>query len=285
MSINVVKPNQKISVIKYITRKPLWVNILVGLVLALLIIFLFLQSLDWMTRHGTTHTIPSVMGKTYTDAVKLLEDEGFDVLIQDSVYNDTAAPMLVLRQFPDADATVKRNRTVYLTINRAIPPLIEMPNLEGLTYRSAEVAIQQYGLNLQDTVYRNHFARNAVLEQQYNGARIKAGTKIHMGSEIVLVLGSGVGDEQFAVPDLFGRTLGEARLYLEAMGLMVDVVNPPELAGNSSAFIYNQEPKPLTADGRTNTIRQGQLIDLFVQIDKPVRPDSTAPAPTQNEYD
>lgn len=273
---------QKRSVFGFVTGKPLWVNILVGIGLAIILVLFFLQSLDWMTMHGKTLTIPAVIGKTYTEAVKTLEDQGFDVLIQDSVYVDTSAPLLVLRQFPEADATVKRNRTVYLTINRAIPPLIEMPNLEGLSYRSAEVAIKQYGLNLSDTVYRNHFARNAVLEQQYNGERIKAGTKIHMGSEIVLVLGSGVGDEQFAVPDLFGRTLSEAMVYLESIGLMIDAKNPPELASNPNAYVYDQEPKPFTADGRVNTIRQGQLVDLFLQVDKPVRTDTTTRKP--NDY-
>jgi eukaryotic-like serine/threonine-protein kinase len=273
---------QKKPVFGFVTGKPLWVNILVGVVLSIIILLIFLQSLDWMTMHGKTLTIPSVMGKSYTEAVKVLEDQGFDVMIQDSIYNDTAAPLLVLRQFPEADATVKRNRTVYLTINRAIPPLIEMPNLEGLSFRSAEVAITQYGLNLADTVYRNHFARNAVLEQQLDGERIKPGTKVHMGSEIVLVLGSGVGEEQFPVPDLFGRTLSEARVYLESMGLMIDVISPPELGSNPNAFVYDQEPKPFTADGRINTIRQGQLVDLFLKIEKPLR--DTASKTPANDY-
>jgi beta-lactam-binding protein with PASTA domain len=213
----------------------------------------------------------------------LLEDQGFDVLIQDSVYVDTSAPLLVIRQFPEADATVKRNRTVYLTINRAIPPLIEMPQLEGLSYRSAIVALKQYGLLLGDTSYTKSFARDAVIVQNHEGDRIKPGTKIHMGSEIDLVLGSGLGEDQFAMPDLFGRTLSEARVYLESMGLMVDAINPPELGSNPNAYVYDQEPKPHTADGRVNLVRSGQLIDLFLKTEKPLRNDSAGQAPS-NDY-
>jgi eukaryotic-like serine/threonine-protein kinase len=190
--------------------------------------------------------------------------------------------MMVLRQFPEADATVKRNRTVYLTINRAIPPLIELPPLEGMTFRAAELAMKQYGLNLRDTVYQNHIARNAVLEVHYNGEHIKAGTKIHMGSEIVLVLGTGIGNEEFNVPDLFGRTLGEAKAYLEAMGLIMGVTNPAELGGSPNAYVVRQAPEALTPDGRPNTIRSGQIVDLWLQVERPVRADSTGNTPAND---
>ena len=256
---------------KFLTRRPLWLNIIVGLVLAILAIFIFLQSLEWLTQHGKTLSIPGVTGKTFTDAKKLLEEQGFEVVIQDSVYNDTAAPAVVLRQFPDADALVKVNRKVYLTINRAIPPTIEMPNLEGLSFRSAEVAIKQYQLKLGDTLYRADFAKNSVLEQVYDGKRIKPGTKITMGSEIDLVLGSGLGDVEFSVPDLFGRTLEEARILLESNGLNMGTILPADQKDDPAVFVYRQSPEHLTPDGRVNKIRQGQFIDIWVQTERPVR--------------
>ena len=42
-----------------------------------------------------------------------------------------------MRQSPDADAIVKSDRTVYLTINRAVPPQIDMPDLRGFSIKSA----------------------------------------------------------------------------------------------------------------------------------------------------
>lgn len=268
-------PSKKKPFLPFLTTKPLWVNILVGIGLAIILILIFLQSLDWMTMHGKTLTIPSVTGKTYNEAVKALEEQGFDVMIQDSVFVDTAEPQLVIRQFPEADATVKKNRTVYLTINRAIPPLIEMPQLEGLSFRSAEVALRQYGLILGDTSYETNFARNSVLAQKFDGERIKPGTKVYMGSEIDLVLGDGGSGIQVPIPNLYGMTLAEARVILESRGLMVDVIYPPDLAGNPNAFVYKQEPQPLTPDGRPNTMSQGQLVDLFLQIERPVPADTT----------
>jgi beta-lactam-binding protein with PASTA domain len=260
------------------TGKPLWVHLLAGLVIIFLLIVMFLQSLHWITRHDKTLTIPAVTGKSYAEAKKLLESKGFEVELQDSIYNDTAKPLSVLRQFPDAEAVVKVNRTVYLTINKSVAPLIEMPNLEGLSFRSAEISMNQYGLKLEDTQYRMDFAKNSVLEQQYNGNRIKAGTKIPQGSKIVLILGSGLGHEDFSVPDLVGLTYNDAKVLLESNGLNVGTVIPDI---NPNAFVGRQSPDHMTADGRVNRIRQGQSVDLWLQPDKPVK--ATVPEVPQQQ--
>jgi beta-lactam-binding protein with PASTA domain len=262
------------------TGKPLWVHILTGIGIVILLVVVFLQSLHWITRHDKTLTIPAVIGKSFADAKQVLESKGFEVELQDSIYNDTAKPLSVLRQFPDAEALVKVNRTVYLTINKAIPPLIEMPNLEGLSFRSAEITMNQYGLKLGDTLYRSDFAKNSVLEQQYDGERIKAGTKIPQGSPIVLVLGSGLGHEDFSVPDLVGLTYNDAKVLLESNGLNVGTVIPNI---DPTAFVGRQSPEHMTIDGRVNRIRQGQSVDLWLQPDKPVKPGEQPEQPQQEQ--
>ncbi len=268
---------------KFITGKPLWANILFGLGLIVLILFLFLQSLNFLTKHDQSLSIPSVTGKSFEEAKKFLEAQGFEVVVQDSVYNDTAAALSVLRQFPDAEEKVKVNRTVYLTINRAVPPVIEMPNLEGLSFRSAEIALRQYGLKLGDTSYRPDFAKNSVLEQQSKGQRIKPGTKIPMGTLISLVLGSGLGSDEFAVPDLVGMSYSEARILLASIGLNPGVAVPDaNVRDTLNAYIYRQSPERFAPDKRINRIRQGQSVDLWLGIQKPVRAiDSTTQEPAQ----
>jgi len=262
------------------TGKPLWVHILTGIGLVVLLVVVFLQSLHWITRHDKTLTIPAVTGKSYADARKILESKGFEVEVQDSIYNDTAKPLSVLRQFPEAEAVVKVNRTVYVTINKAIAPLIEMPNLEGLSFRSAEISMTQYGLKLEDTTYRTDFAKNSVLEQIFDGERIKAGTKIPQGSPITLVLGSGLGHEDFSVPDLVGLTYNDAKVLLESNGLNVGAVMPTV---DPNAYVGRQSPEHLTQDGRVNRIRQGQLVDLWLQPDKPVKVPTVPVVPPQQQ--
>ncbi|MHA4845284.1 PASTA domain-containing protein [Flavitalea antarctica] len=258
---------------KFISSKPLWVHILISLVLVFLVLFLFLNYLDVLTKHGKILTIPSVNGKDLAEATKLLEERGFDVEIQDSVFVDTARANSVVRQFPDADAVVKVNRTVYLTINRSVPPVIDMPNFMSMTFRSAEVALKQYGLQLEDTIYRHDFAKNAVLDQLYNGNSIKPGSKISMGSKITLVLGSGLGQDEFAVPDLVGLTYEQARALLEGNGLAIGAsIFDRDVVDSANSYVYLQRPEKMTADNRVIRIRQGQSIDVFLGVKKPERP-------------
>ena len=266
---------------KFITGRPLWANILFAIGLVLIVLFLVLQSLNLLTKHGDTLVIPSVTGKSYDQAKKLLEDAGFDVQIQDSIFNDTAKSLAVLRQFPEGESIVKVNRTVYLTINRAVPPEIDMPNLEMLTFRSAELALKQYGLKLGDTSYKEDIAKNAVLEQLYKGQRIKAGTRIAMGSSISLVLGSGYGQNALPVPDLFGKTYMDAKVLLESYNLSFGaVVFENGITDSANAYIYRQQPEAASPDGRQNNIRPGQSISVSLQAERPVRavPDSLAKA-------
>jgi beta-lactam-binding protein with PASTA domain len=265
-------------VFKFITGRPLWANILFAVGIVLVLLFILLQSLNLLTKHGDTLVIPSVTGKSYDQAKKLLEDAGFDVQIQDSLYNDTAKALAVLRQFPEGESIVKVNRTVYLTINRAVAPEVEMPSLEGLSFRSAALTLKQYQLKLGDTTYEPNFAQNAVLEQHFKGQRIKAGTKLSMGSEISLVLGSGLGKDQIPVPDLFGKTYLEAKVMLESYGINLGLSQfASGITDSANAYINKQMPEPNTADGRGNMIRQGQNIDIWLQAERPVRavPDST----------
>jgi beta-lactam-binding protein with PASTA domain len=255
-------------VFKFITGKPLWANILLGIGILLLLSLIFFQSLSWITRHDKTLAVPAVTGMSYEEAKKTLEAQGFEVEIQDTVFNDTAALLSVVKQFPNAETKVKMNRTVYLTINRDAAPDIEMPNLKGLSFRAAQITLQQQKLKLEDTLYRPDFARN-VLEQLYKGQPITPGTKIPMGSGIVLVIGIGTGNEELDVPDLVGVTLAEAKSILESSGLNVGSILPT--GSDDNQYVYKQAPDHLTPTGNVRRMRQGQIVDLWVQAEKPVR--------------
>jgi beta-lactam-binding protein with PASTA domain len=260
---------------QFITKRPFWVNLLVVIGLGFLIIIIFLQSLNHFTHHGEYLKIPEVKGKSIADATTLLEKQGFSIVIQDSIYNDTIPKLVVVKQFPEPDATVKVNRTVYLVVSRSIAPIIEMPNLINMSYRNAELELKARGLKLGDTSYRPDIAKNAVLEQRFKEDEIKPGTKIAMGSTISLVLGAGVGQEDMPVPDLIGMNYLEAKTLLEAGGIGSLPIPDPDVRDTANAFVYRQSPERYDEDRKMNRIRQGQMIDIWLSVIKPDRkPDS-----------
>ncbi|MDX2045275.1 MAG: PASTA domain-containing protein [Chitinophagaceae bacterium] len=276
-------------VFEFITKRPLWINVLAALVISFLVLFIFLQTLNFWTNHGDYLRIPDVKGKKIEEATNLLEKQGFEVLVQDSVFIDTLPPLAVIKQFPDPDATVKVNRTVYLTINRAEAPIIDMPNLIGMTFRNAELEMKARGLKLGDTIYVPDIAKNAVKDQLLDDVSIKPGTKITMGSVISLVLGAGIGNEDVAVPDLYGMPFGEAKVLLDANFIQLGIVElNADLRNDTAAgYIYRQNPERYNEERKINRIRPGQMMDIWLQLTKPERKiDSiTRPLPSaQSDY-
>ena len=243
---------------------------MVAFILVFLLGLIFTLSLNWITQHGVARTVPSVTGKNIDEVRDLLEDQGFQVVIQDSVYYDSLAPSVVIKQIPAPDAVVKVNRTVYVTINRVVPPDVEMPNLVGYSFRNAELVLSNMGLRLGDTTFRPDFAKNSVLEQLYKGQIIAPGTKLKVGSAISLVLGTGIGNEEMAVPRLLGLTYAEAKILLEAQGIILGAVIPdPLVRDTTSAFVYRQSPNAKDEKGRQFRIRPGQMMDIWLSVDRP----------------
>jgi eukaryotic-like serine/threonine-protein kinase len=262
-------------VFSFITKRPLWVNLLFALALFLLVAFLFFSSLTCLTRHGKVLKIPEVTGKKFAEAKKDLEAQGFEVILQDSLYIDSLPPLSVIKQFPEGDDLVKINRAVYLTVNRSVPPLVDMPDLVGKSIRIALMTLDQYGFKLGDTTFKPDFAVNSILEQTYKGSTIKPGTKIPVGSVISLVIASGSGNEDMSVPNLIGLTYGEARALLDANGLGVLIIPDRGVKDTINAYVFKQNPERMTDDKKINRIRPGQIIDLWLSIEKKVLADST----------
>lgn len=268
--------------IEQITRKPLWVNMLFAFLLVITLVFLFFGSLAWVTSFGKTQKVPSVTGQNVLAAIKTLEASGLDVVIQDSVFIDTLAKQAVVRQIPEAESIVKTGRTIYLTINRTIPPQVEMPNLAGFSLKSAEMFLVSLGLKMGSLTYRPDIARNAVLEQLVGDRPIAPGTKIPTGTVINFVLGSGEGSGEMEVPQLVGLSFEAAKLMLQTLNLNLGAVvalNP--ITDSAASFVVKQSPPALSDSLDINgfkvvsKIKSGQLIDLYISSTPPNPTDTT----------
>lgn len=255
----------------WLTRRSFFVNLLAAIALVFLIGIIFFASLSLITKHGQTIKVPSVTGQNVSQAEKFLGSLGFNVLVRDSAYVDSLAPLAVVRQTPASDYIVKPGRTVYLTVNKTSPPVTAMPNLVNYSFRSAVMTLESQRLSLGDTIYKPDIAKNAVLAQLYHGSSIKAGTLIPEGSKINLVLGDGIGNAANPVPNLVGLTFLQASELLSASNLGMGVVlTDGPITDTSSAFVFRQNPPTTNSQGQNNLIRAGESMDLWLSQQMPV---------------
>ena len=94
-----------------------------------------------------------------------------------------------------------------------------MPNLNNLSLRQALVLLESSGLEVKELVYVDHFARNAICEQRYDGSVIKPGTELIKGSKITLHVGLGPDNKKAKLPTLYGLPAQEVQRTLNMAGL------------------------------------------------------------------
>lgn len=105
----------------YFNRHPIFANVIIILMVAVLGFFIIYFSLNIFTKHGRSATVPEVEKMTYTNAIEILHDNGFKTDIRDSIYNEELPPGMVIEQFPKPGMKVKPGRKIFLYINAVHP--------------------------------------------------------------------------------------------------------------------------------------------------------------------
>jgi beta-lactam-binding protein with PASTA domain len=157
-----------------------------------------------------------------------------------------------------------------LNVNPTTLPMVEMPKLEGLSFRFALDKLSKNNLKLGDTSYRPSFMKGSVLEQQYKGSKIAAGTKIRWGSSIDLIIGGGLEAQKIPVPYLIGFTVTDAKAVLQEKGiLLAAILTSGNITDTASAFIFRQNPGAFDNDNSPAYIQPGQTMDIWIQVNPP----------------
>ncbi len=239
-----------------------------GIIIALCILLYiaFFASLHCFTKHGQELIIPDVRGKNVNAAVDQLKAMHFEVNV-DSTYEPALKPLSVLKQLPDSGSVAKEGRTVFLTVNMLNPPHIPMPNLVSLSYRSAVMLLHNNKLLVGDTTYKPDIAGGAILEQLYKGTAIRPGEMVAQGSKIGLVIGNGLGNTEFNVPDLTNQEVGVVMDIVAAYNLLpiISVADGlSRITDTPSATVADQEPRQFNDAGVPNRIKAGDVITLII---------------------
>jgi beta-lactam-binding protein with PASTA domain len=233
--------------------------VFIGLIILIIVLLIFYFYLPFISNHGESITVPNIVGLVYDDLDEFLTDRNFRFEVnEDSGYNSSFPVLAVLKQYPEPGQKVKENRKIFLTLNALNPPNVYMPRLVDGSLSNAERVLDSYGLIRGDIIYEADPARNAVLDQLYNGEPIEEGALIPKGSEIDLVVGDGVGKVIFEMPDARGLEVEEAKILILGSNLEVGVIKfidaPEEVPGT----VVDQSPVPEVM------VRVGNKVDLWV---------------------
>lgn len=234
-----------------------------GLILALLAaLFLafFFVYLPFTTNHGQTITVPDVTKLSLDEMQNILNDRDLRYEVSDCTFVAGALPLTIVQQYPRANMKVKEGRKIYVTITKRVAPMVSMPKLTDLTDRSAELNLRSLGLEIGERIYVPDVAKNSVLRQLYNGKEIIPGTPVPKGAKIDLEVGDGLGNTMFAVPDVVGKPLDEAKLTIQGSSLKVGTIIPVDDPEKEVGTVVRQRPEARAGE----RIRVGETMDLWV---------------------
>jgi eukaryotic-like serine/threonine-protein kinase len=245
--------------IKTSSKKDVLIHIGIMLsLLAIIVLSFFFIYLPATTNHGESITVPDLSGMKVDAVEEFLESRDLRYEINDSTFISNKPASIVLTQYPRAGEKVKENRKIYITVTTNNPPNVEMPKLVDISLKSAQMLLQSYELQEGSIKYVPNLAQNLVLKQEFNGKEIAPGTKLPKGSKIDLTVGDGVGKDDFALQNVVGMTLEEAKVVIEGSNLVIGSILYDANSSEPTGTVIKQNP---AAD---NNIRVGEVVDLWV---------------------
>ncbi len=251
------------KLIEFLKSRVFWVNVLLAFFTFMLVIWLALQTLKWYTHHGESVVVPEIKGMNFDKAIDKLVDLDLEYMVIDTSFDPNKSPNTVLDQNPLPGSRVKENRVIYLTVNSKTPPNREVPDLIGKSsLKFATIQLESRGFKVGEPIYKPNPDLNAVLDVLYKGRSVKKGEMLPLGSEIILILGNGMGNTKIDIPFLIGLSYSEALAVLQENGLTIGALVPDaSVTDTSLAKVYKQIPEPNFGD----QLRIGEPIDIFIK--------------------
>ena len=245
-----------------------------GFLLSYAAVFLFAFPAQVLPDDGI---LPNVVGKTWEDAAAILQKAGFSAQQGETRFHKTIRANIVLQEDPPAGSRQKRGIDVVLALSGG-QKTAEVPVTSNMSQQQARIAIENTGLTLGNVTEQ--------LADQPRGLVIAtsppARTKVQLPGSVDIVLSKGPATVQ--MPDLFGRSAGEARSMVEQIGLRIAGIS----RDTSSLQPENTVIRQLPAAGQT--ISAGGPVSLTIShfppppslnLPPPPSPQPSEPPPTE----
>jgi beta-lactam-binding protein with PASTA domain len=241
------------------------------------IVALLLFMLFWMmtcfTRHGSKEKVGNYVGKNMKEVENLLDDEGFEYTITDSVYREDFPADIVLEQNPLPNSLVKSGRTIYLKITTAKGSMQSLPDLAGRDQIDFYIeTIRAMGMKIGkiDTLPDPNLGDGTIKQVIWKGRDITKELgkfQIPQGSFVDFVISRRENNSR-DVPTYIEsgtyQTLEEYIGKLAMLGLNVrEIVKDPSVSDENSAYVIKVSP-------RVNVeLQKGDSVTIFITQKNP----------------
>lgn len=198
--------------------------------------------------------VPELSGLPLDEARSALEERALTIQEVGSVYDAEIPEGRVVKQEPAAGTSVRKARAVSVVLSKG-PNMATIPKLEGESLRHARMQLSRLGLR-QGTVA--HSFSPEIPADYIIGTDPPAGTSLHKGAPVSLLVSLGPEADDFVMPDLRGLPLHETARTLEGMGFTVRVAERPwgSIFRRRVPRIEKQRPLP------GKRVRKGDEIEL-----------------------
>lgn len=238
------------------------------------LLFLIFWFMKCFTRHGDAVRVGNYVQKNMKEVEKMADNEGFDIVVTDSIYSESFPADIVLEQNPSANSYVKSGRTIYVKITTNRGNLVALPDIKG----NDQVDLYIELLNMAkvkigriDTIADPNLSDGTILqvivgnEDVYK--KLGDGVRVREGSQIRLVIAKRVINER-EVPRFIesGRYLsfGEYSLYLESRELYIrELKSDNSVSDENSAFVIRVTPGP------GSPMTKGDSVTVFLSGKNP----------------
>ena len=235
--------------------------VVTGIVAAVVVVGLVVGGISlWNYFRNNTDTnsdeviVPTFTGMIYETEIRdnaKYEDFEFEIVEG----NQPSQPAgVVLNQNPQAGMTVKRGKTITLTVNGGTLEQIVVEDVSGNSRDEAISTLSGQGLKPSVT----EVADDETAEGYVVRTDPAAGSTVASGSSITIFVSSGPAEEQVTVPNVVGSSLSTAESDLEANGLVRGSVSYDDESDQPEGTVLSSDP-----EGGTR-VSEGSAVNLVV---------------------
>jgi beta-lactam-binding protein with PASTA domain len=188
---------------------------------------------------GRSVSTPNLIGRSISDAKRICTELGVSLVVdpEHRRNSDKIAVGNVVWQnrAPGATNLIKRGTDIHVELS-AGPLVLQVPDLDGQSSRTALLRLGQQNLKLGNLAYIDSNAQGILAEEPPKGTVVAA------QKEVSLLVGVPPAPLSYVMPDLIDRALDTVRPALESRGLSVSNVKFESYPGIADGIISRQFP-------------------------------------------